>query len=289
VLEPELHVGRAAPNALRLEGRYISAQHATLRWSGGRWELRDLGSRNGTFVDGARLKPSQDYPLRRGAIVAFGVLEQRWQVIDDSAPCAMAVPLDAGDPVIQDHELIALPSSEDPRATIYRSADGEWLLETPSSSSPISNLETFELHGRAWRFCCVENVRTTLIAGQPFEVEVERLAITFDVSRDEEFVHIRVSDGHKALDLGARAHNHLLLTLARQRLDDEREGFAEGARGWVHREDLRRDPAQLAVEIFRLRRQFTEAGVLDGANIVENRRGARQIRVGTGRIAINRL
>lgn len=37
---------------------YISGQHGELRCENGQWQIRDLGSRNGTFVNGVRLSPN---------------------------------------------------------------------------------------------------------------------------------------------------------------------------------------------------------------------------------------
>jgi pSer/pThr/pTyr-binding forkhead associated (FHA) protein len=56
-LLPEHVVGRSGSASLRLELPLVSGQHAVVRWTGVRWEARDLGSRNGTSVNGTRLSP----------------------------------------------------------------------------------------------------------------------------------------------------------------------------------------------------------------------------------------
>jgi pSer/pThr/pTyr-binding forkhead associated (FHA) protein len=115
VLEPEHLVGRASSAAQRHTERYVSVQHALIRWTGQRWEVKDLGSRNGTFLNDARLKPGADYEFKLGTKIAFGKLvEEQWELIDDSPPKVMAVPLDEGEPLMLDGDLIALPSNEDP-------------------------------------------------------------------------------------------------------------------------------------------------------------------------------
>src|SRR6185369_7529735 len=56
VLSPHL-VGRSRLADLRMNEPTVSGEHAVLRWTGREWELHDLGSRNGTIVDGRRLAP----------------------------------------------------------------------------------------------------------------------------------------------------------------------------------------------------------------------------------------
>src|SRR5579883_1384883 len=98
LLEPEHIVGRARGCSLCIEHKYVSGQHATLRWTGQHWALKDLGSRNGTFLDGVRLGSGDELPLRAGSKVAFGKLAaEQWELIDASPPSVMAVPLDGGE------------------------------------------------------------------------------------------------------------------------------------------------------------------------------------------------
>ncbi len=48
-------VGRAQENDIVLADRRVSAAHAVLEQVGPHWSVRDLGSRNGTFLNGERL------------------------------------------------------------------------------------------------------------------------------------------------------------------------------------------------------------------------------------------
>jgi FHA domain len=290
LLESEHLVGRGPSCALCINERYVSAQHATMRFTGERWEIRDLGSRNGTFLDGVRIKPGEEFPLRQGAKIAFGKIEQEWELIDESPPWVMAVPLDGGDPTQLDGDLLALPSSEDPRVTIYRNADGAWVLEQPESVSPITNLQTFEIDGRAFRFSCPESISKTSLADSSLELEVRHLTLLFSVSQDEEHVQLQATYGTSTFDLGARSHNYLLLTLARKRLEDGAEGLPETTCGWIYLEDLAHDPSmappQLNIDVFRIRKQFAALGVIDAANIIERRPRTRQLRIGVSRLSV---
>jgi hypothetical protein len=193
-----------------------------------------------------------------------------------------------------DGDLLALPSNDDPRVTIYRDAKGAWVVEQPNESvMPIANLQTIQVDGRLFRFCCAENVRTTSLALTPTEFEVRQLQLSFSVSRDEEHVHLRMICGEVSVDMAARTHNYLLLTLARRRLEDAAEGATEMASGWVYQEDLAHDPTmappQLNIDVFRIRKHFAAAGVLDAANIIERRPRTRQLRIGTGLLSIDPL
>jgi hypothetical protein len=299
LLEPEHLIGRAPTCALCLDELYVSAQHALVRWTPDRWELKDLGSRNGTFLNSIRLKPGEVYPMERGARLAFGKLAQEWELVDGSSPSVMVVPLDGADPVLVDGDMLALPSSEDPQVTIYRS-EGLWVLEKADESiAPITNQQTFEVAGRAWRFCCADNTSKTWLTNAPpssaasMGVEVRHLQLSFSVSSDRRDTHLELSCGGRTVDMGSRTHNGLLLALARRRVEDAVEGLPETTCGWMYQEDLSHDPApefpQLNSDVFRIRRQFAAAGVLDAANIIERRPRTQQLRIGTGRISIVQL
>jgi hypothetical protein len=202
----------------------------------------------------------------------------------------MAVPLDGGEPTHSEGELLVLPSTQDPRATIYRNSDGAWLLEQPESVSPITNMQVFELDGRAFRFSCPELIPKTSLADRLPDLTVSHLELMFSVSRDEEHVEIQASWGANATNLGARTHNYLLLTLARRRLDDAAEGLPETTCGWIYQEDLAHDPSmappQLNIDVFRIRRQFAALGIVDAANIIERRPRTRQLRIGVNRLSV---
>ena len=66
-------VGRARNCDVVLRHSSVSKLHAQIRLqTDGALELVDLGSRNGTFVDGLRLEPKTSRMLSAGAHVAFG-------------------------------------------------------------------------------------------------------------------------------------------------------------------------------------------------------------------------
>lgn len=64
-----LRVGRAPACELVLDHPSVSRLHAELQGDGGDWRLLDLGSKNGSFVDGIAIR---DVPLRRACWLRFG-------------------------------------------------------------------------------------------------------------------------------------------------------------------------------------------------------------------------
>src|SRR5690606_20798819 len=98
-LEPEHSIGRKVGSSLTIRQPYVSGRHALVRWTGTLWELRDLGSRNGTYHNGELLPAGVDRPLRVGDRIAFGRREQQWVVEDISAPVVAVLPTTGGAPI----------------------------------------------------------------------------------------------------------------------------------------------------------------------------------------------
>ena len=67
-------VGRAAQNDSILYNKMVSKDHAYLEISqkGGNCSLVDVGSKNGTLLNGDEMTPNKTYPLRDGDEISFG-------------------------------------------------------------------------------------------------------------------------------------------------------------------------------------------------------------------------
>ncbi|MGE0642585.1 MAG: FHA domain-containing protein [Nitrospira sp.] len=52
-------IGRASDCDVVISERVVSRYHAEVRWQDGVWQLRDMGSHNGTYVDGVRIQETQ--------------------------------------------------------------------------------------------------------------------------------------------------------------------------------------------------------------------------------------
>ena len=98
-----LSVGSAADNHIALTDRAVSRYHCRIEPSAGGCAVRDLGSTNGTFVDGVRVKRQE---LRPGALLRVGRTELR--AVDRGGA-------DGGSPdfVVASPEMLSLMASVD--------------------------------------------------------------------------------------------------------------------------------------------------------------------------------
>jgi pSer/pThr/pTyr-binding forkhead associated (FHA) protein len=80
---PIVNIGRADYNDLVIPDDSVSSQHAKLTRREGVWILTDLGSTNGTLVDGERV--TDDVPIAPGAFVRFGDVSLVFEPTDDDA------------------------------------------------------------------------------------------------------------------------------------------------------------------------------------------------------------
>lgn len=56
----EAVIGRASTNQIAIRSHQASRQHARIWWEGGNWNIEDLGSRNGTYLNGQKLVSSAE-------------------------------------------------------------------------------------------------------------------------------------------------------------------------------------------------------------------------------------
>ena len=66
----QITIGRDPTNSITINDAEISRRHARLSYQGGKYVLEDLGSTNGTFVNGQRLAGPR--VLKSGEVVSFG-------------------------------------------------------------------------------------------------------------------------------------------------------------------------------------------------------------------------
>lgn len=249
-------VGRHPDAELRLDdgAGVVSRFHALLAWSGAGWTVRDLGSRNGTVVDGVRLVPGEERGLGTGATLHFGGPAQAWTLTDASPPEAAAV---AGDRRVTARSgVLALP---DDRHLVRLDPHLGWVLDDGAAPRPVEDGATVPIDGVTWTLHLPGGLPPTAAAALP----PAELSVHLDVADDR--VLVRILDRGEARTLRARAHNRLLLVLAQERLRARRRADPPDEAGWVTLPDV---AAYLGVTTnvaqvwwFRLREQLEAAGL----------------------------
>ncbi len=65
-------LGASPDNQVVVSDPFVSGHHARLRYDGSTWWLEDLGSRNGTMLDGRRVVPYRPEAINPGASIQLG-------------------------------------------------------------------------------------------------------------------------------------------------------------------------------------------------------------------------
>ena len=104
---PEITIGRELKNDLILDDPRVSRLHATIRKTDSGVILRDMGSGNGTFVNGQRIQPNVDVTLTSEDQVKLGSCTVTLQVTD---PLRTSTPSESFREVLQKapNELLSI-------------------------------------------------------------------------------------------------------------------------------------------------------------------------------------
>jgi len=283
-------IGRSRNCNLHLDDPRVSALHAQLQWTASGWELRDLGSRNGTWVNGQRLPPGKTVLLTKGAVLAFGSNAQCWRLVNTNQPRAFALPLDGGNNVYAKGEILALPSPTNPLLSVFRRPDDSWVAEDAVAAKQVTDGDTVAVDGTTWRLSLPTPNQGT-VDDDSMTPGLSRIGVELAHSQDEEHISVTLLLSNRNVTLRPRAHNYLLLTLARARQTDaENPKLPESEHGWVFVQELTKmlgcGENNINVDVYRARRQFEDAGVGGAAQLIERRPDSRQIRLGIGRLHI---
>jgi len=185
--------------------------------------------------------------------------------------------------------VLALPSSARPALVLLELCEGQWAIEADSVQRPAANLDIVEVGGGLWRLYLPIALPRTSHPEPSGELSADRAELRFSVSRDEEFVELRVVSAAGVRQLKTRTFHYMLLTLARLRLGETDVSPRE--RGWIYVDELARqlgiDVGTVNVYLMRARRQLGMAGVSQAA-LVERRPGSR-LRLGSIRVTIESL
>lgn len=89
-------LGRCLPCHLILRSRTVSAEHCRIWHQDEAWFIRDLGSTNGTLLDGVRLIPQREYPLPALSLVRIGGAMLSLEQTAQATPSILDLPIVLG-------------------------------------------------------------------------------------------------------------------------------------------------------------------------------------------------
>jgi len=188
--------------------------------------------------------------------------------------------------------LLVLPSELLPLVTLFGNAEG-WFEDRDGTTRPIVDQQRLDIEGATW---LVElppsggDVAETGLGASPRFATFDAIELELRVSSDREWIEIVVAAFDERRVLPSRAHHETLLVLAEARLSDRQQSVAESEAGWLFVEELARrtaaDPARINVDVFRMRQQLDQLGVVEAHRIVERRGAPRKLRIGLERLSI---
>ncbi|NCP86882.1 MAG: hypothetical protein CO094_04170 [Anaerolineae bacterium CG_4_9_14_3_um_filter_57_17] len=121
-----LTIGREASNPIAINDAEVSRKHTQFVFQGGKYIVTDLGSTNGTFVNGTRLTGQQ--VLQPGDIISLGeqinLLYEAVQVIDPNAT------------IISSSSARVMPAPAAPAPVVRPAAQPVYAGQIPASPQP---------------------------------------------------------------------------------------------------------------------------------------------------------
>jgi hypothetical protein len=267
-----------------------------VRWTErGTWELRDLQSKNGTYVNGLRIPAGSPVKLELGAEVAFGLLSDAFVVEDVSPPRAMLVRVgESRQTIVLREALVALPSLEEPSVSLFRNESGQWFIDSRDRVGRLDDADLITIGTEHWRCCFPTSPDETEMIGHVDGAStLAEVQLRLGVSRDEEEIELTLHTKGRDVRLGRKACHYVLLTLARCRQDRDLPTNVAVDDGWVSvgalLELLRVSEQRLNVDIFRIRQELKAAGVSDAVGIVQRDPQQRRVRLGTNNVVLTKL
>ncbi len=104
-------VGRADDVAIKLPADYVSRRHCEILERDGAVFLRDLGSTNGTSIDGEPVPPDAEVPVRSGGLIQIGGYRIRVE-FGTSGTTAVAMPAGAAADNPDDNKTVPLADTD---------------------------------------------------------------------------------------------------------------------------------------------------------------------------------
>lgn len=262
---------------------WVSGEHAKIHYRGRGWWIKDLGSRNGTSLDGTALPAGHEAPMELGTVVVFGGRGVSWTMVDQGPPASFAKRIKDDTVVLAEDEILALPSMSEPEVVMYRTGIGDWQMDRIRAGDEVKIVrdgDILRVGDDEWLLQLEEDPGFTMRTIEALDPSATKLR--FVVSRDREAVTCSLIEPRE-LYLGSNVHHQLLLTLAVAW--DRDAGVPDFDRGWRDFRYLSRELGgwtsnAMNVALYRARRQFAAIGVIDPNIVIQRRAGAGLMRIG---------
>lgn len=293
--EGPILVGRAPSNDVVLSDDQVSWHHAAVWLESGAVHVRDMGSRNGTLLNGERIRGLVS--MKEGDVVTLGLSTELRLRPTGTVPEPISLlveQVDAGIriPMRSDRFVIGSSTTADLRvhdapdqvATVLVEPDGEVLLATEDSSLALRSGQIFEVAGHRLRVVEVPYTHAPTVEPDHGRYPYA-LAVTLNGATGPEAT---VFDPRHDLSYRVDAENRavLLYLLARKLREDQEAGASLEDAGWATDEEVSvgvwgkggpSDSNNLHVLVYRLRKELKRAGF--DPWFIEKRRRALRVRL----------
>ena len=86
VIEGDISLGRSSRNDVVIKDKFVSKNHLLIREKNQRYYLEDLGSANGTFLNGVKIDPNELIELKSNDKIGVGFIQfifvdKRWNCV----------------------------------------------------------------------------------------------------------------------------------------------------------------------------------------------------------------
>jgi len=285
-------VGRAPGNDLVLADDAISWHHAQLWLEGGRPWVRDLGSRNGTFVNDERIRGSQQLSasdsVRLGPTLTLGLrgaaeaLPARFRVrhlVDEASGMRLSITGDRFRIGAAPDSNLRLDDGPARLATVLLHDNGEIWVGTADGDWQVEAGASFEVGGRSFRV--VEDA-----PDHAPTVDFNASSYPYDLAMRTEGhgPHAVLWEGERELLLTGN-RGLLMYVLGQQLLEHRRDNVPAADEGWCGTADVlvkvwgrgQASNNHLNVLVHRTRQHLEKSGFDPWC--IEKRRGAVRLRV----------
>ena len=86
VIDGDISLGRSSKNDVVIKDKFVSKNHLLIREKNQRYYLEDLGSANGTFLNGVKIDPNELIELQNNDKIGVGFIQfifvdKRWKCV----------------------------------------------------------------------------------------------------------------------------------------------------------------------------------------------------------------